>query len=182
MWGEYVDTVHDQLRAALWEAQAQSMAEAQWQKQYYDWKIGTVDLKCGDLVLVKADAFKGKGKIWDRWEDEACEVVHQIVTDVPSYKVTDQCRQSCILHQNQLLLIVPEVGIPLHVGVHHAWDRCTSPTSVKQDYTMRAWWSGGHPMPDQQDFPGVNQWEVMNSTMDIHQSIHWWWVKTSGIV
>ena len=24
-----------------------------------------------------------------------------------------------------------EVGIPLCVGVHHAWDRCTSPTSHK---------------------------------------------------
>ena len=57
-----------------------------------------MDLRPGDLVLVKADAFKGKRKIKDRWEDEAYEVVHQIMTDVPSYEVTDQCRQSCILH------------------------------------------------------------------------------------
>ena len=128
---EYVATVCDWLRAALWEAQAQSMAEAQWQKWHYDWKIGAVDLKPGDLVLVKADAFKGKRKIRDRWEDEACVVVHQIMTDIPSYKVTDQCGQSCILHWNQLLLIASEVGIPLCVGDHHAWDWCTSPTSVK---------------------------------------------------
>ena len=33
---EYVATVHDQSRATPWEAQAQSMAEAQQQKQYYD--------------------------------------------------------------------------------------------------------------------------------------------------
>ena len=66
---------HDQLRAALWEAQAQSMVEAQQQKWYYDQKVGAVDLKPGDLVLVKADAFKGKRKIRDRWEDEACEVM-----------------------------------------------------------------------------------------------------------
>ena len=33
---EYVATVHDQLRAALQEAQAQSMAEAQQQIWYYD--------------------------------------------------------------------------------------------------------------------------------------------------
>ena len=63
---KYMATVHDQLRGALWEAQAQSTAEAQWQKWYYDWKIGTVDLKPGNLVLVKADAFKGKRKIKDR--------------------------------------------------------------------------------------------------------------------
>ena len=59
-----------------------------------------MELKPGDLVLVKADAFKGKRKIKDRWEDETCEVVHQFITDILSYKVTDQCRQSCILHHN----------------------------------------------------------------------------------
>ena len=65
---KYVATVHDRLRATLWEAQAQSTAEAQWQKPYYDWKIGTAELKSGDLVLVKANAFKEKRKIKDRWE------------------------------------------------------------------------------------------------------------------
>ena len=35
---EYVATVHDWLRATLWEAQAQSVAEDQWQKWYYDQK------------------------------------------------------------------------------------------------------------------------------------------------
>ena len=57
-----------------------------------------MDLKPGNLVLVKADAFKGKRKIKDRWEDETCEVVHHLATDVPSYEVMDQCGQSCILH------------------------------------------------------------------------------------
>ena len=52
-----------------------------------------MDLKPGDLVLVKADAFKGKRKIRDRWEEETCEVVHQIATDVPSYEVMDQCTE-----------------------------------------------------------------------------------------
>ena len=69
---EYMATVYDQLRATLWEAQAQSTVEAQWQKWYYDWKIGTVDLKPGDLVIVKADTFKGKRKIKDKGEDELC--------------------------------------------------------------------------------------------------------------
>ena len=91
---KYMATVHNQLRAALWEAQAQSMAEAQRQKWYYNQNIGTVDLKPGNLVLVKADAFKGRRKIKDRWQEKPYEVVHQIMTDVPSYKVMDQCRQS----------------------------------------------------------------------------------------
>ena len=94
-----------------------------------------MNLKPGNLVLVKADTFKGKRKIKDRWEEDTWEVVCQIVTDVPSYEVTDQCRRSCILHQNQLLLIASEVCIPLCIGVCHAQDRCTSPTPCKPTST-----------------------------------------------
>ena len=50
-------------------------------KQYYDRKIGAVNLKSGDLVLVKADAWKGKRKIKD-------------------YKVMNQHGRSRVLHQN----------------------------------------------------------------------------------
>ena len=107
-----------------------------WQKHadrtwYYDRKIGTVNLKPGDLILVKADAFKGKRKIKDRWEEETWEVVHQITTDIPSYKVTNQHRRSQVLHWNWLLLLVSEIGIPLCMGSCHAQDRCTSPTPCK---------------------------------------------------
>ena len=76
------------------EAQAQSTAEACQQKQYYDRKIGAVNLKPGDLVLVKVDAWKGKRKIKDRWEEETWEVVRQITADVPSYEVMNQHGQS----------------------------------------------------------------------------------------
>ena len=52
----YVASVRDQLGSALWEAQAQLTAEAHQQKWYYDRKIGAMNLKPGDLVLVKVDA------------------------------------------------------------------------------------------------------------------------------
>ena len=90
-----------------------------------------MDLKPGDLVLVKADAFKGKRKIKDSWEDETHKVIHQIMTDIPSYKVMDQHGQAHILHHNRLLPTASETHIPLCVGVCHAWDRCISPTAVK---------------------------------------------------
>ena len=86
----YVASVRDRLRSTLWEAQTQSTIEACQQKQYYNRKIRTVNLKPGDLVLVKVDAWKGKKKIKDRWEEETWEVVHQITTDIPSYKVMNQ--------------------------------------------------------------------------------------------
>ena len=119
------------MRAALQEAQAQSPAKAQRQKWYYDQKIGTIGLKPGDPILVKADAFLGKRKNKDRWEDKLHEVVHQIATDIPSYEVKDQHRHSCILHCNWLLLIASEAGAPLCAGVCQVQDRCTSPTLVK---------------------------------------------------
>ena len=72
------------LDPALQEAQTQSTIEACQQKWYYDRKIGAVNLKPGDLVLVKADAFKGKRKIKDRWEEDTWKVVHQITTNIPS--------------------------------------------------------------------------------------------------
>ena len=86
----YVASVRDQLRSALREAQAQLTAEACQQKQYYNRKVGVMNLKPGDLVLVKADAWKGKRKIKDWWDEETWEVSRQITADVPSYKLTNQ--------------------------------------------------------------------------------------------
>ena len=96
----YIASLRDRLRSTLWEVQAQSTTEAHQQKWYYDRKIGAVNLKPGNLVLLKVDAWKGKSKIKDRWEEETWEVVHQIVADVPSYKVMNQQGWSQVLHQN----------------------------------------------------------------------------------
>ena len=86
----YVASVRDRLRITLWEAQAKSAAAAHRQKWYYDRKIGTVNLKLGNLLLVKMDAWKGKRKTKDRWEEETWEVVCLIAADVPSYEVMNQ--------------------------------------------------------------------------------------------
>ena len=127
----YIASVSEQLRSTLWEAQAQSTAEACQQKWYYDRKIGAINLKPGNLVLVKVDAWKGKRKIKDRWDEETWEVSQQMVADVPSYKVMNQHGRSRVLHQNWLLLIASDVGVPLCMGNHHTWDRCTSPTHAR---------------------------------------------------
>ena len=128
---EYVASIWDRLRTPLWEAQIQSMAEAHQQKLYYDRKIGAVNSKPCNLVLVKVDAFKRKRKTKDRWKEDTWEVVHQIMTDVPSYKVMNQHGKSHILHWNWLLLVASEVDTPLCIGTCHAWDRCTNPTPCK---------------------------------------------------
>ena len=101
---KYVASIWDRLRTTLWEAQAQSMADACRQKWYYDRKIGAVNLKPGNLVLVKADAFKGRRMIIARWEEDTWEVDHQNATDIPPYEVTNQNGKSWVLHQNNFSL------------------------------------------------------------------------------
>ena len=86
----YAASIRNRLRSALQEVQAQSTAEVDQQKWSYDRKIGAVNLKPGNLILVKADAWKGKKKLKDRWEEETWEVVHQMAADICSYKVTNQ--------------------------------------------------------------------------------------------
>ena len=135
---ESLASIWDRLRTSLWEAKTQLMTEACQQKWYYDWKIGAVNLKPGDLELVKADAFKQKRKIKDKWEEDSCEIVHQIATDIPSYKVMDQCGRSGILHWNWLLLITSEVGVPLYIGICHVWDRLYQPHPM-QAHLYRRW-------------------------------------------
>ena len=74
------------MRSTLWEAQAQSTMEKHADRNwYYNRKISAMNLKPGNLVLVKADAWKGKRKIKDRWDEETWEVSQQIAADVPSY-------------------------------------------------------------------------------------------------
>ena len=104
--------------------------------------MGAIGLKPGDLVLFKANIFQGKRKNMDRLEDKPHEVVHQIVTDIPSYEVKVQHGNSCVLHCNWLLLIVSQAGVPLLVGDCQIQDGCTSPTPVTptprgNDYTTR---------------------------------------------
>ena len=113
------------------------------------------------MVLVKEDAWKGKRKIKDRWEEETWEVIQQITTDVPSYKVTNQHGWSQVLHWNQLLLIMSEVGIPLCMGNCHTWDRCPSPTPCKATST------GGDDrrMPQEQDGKAVTRWPTRKASL-----------------
>ena len=127
---KYMATVCNQLRATLWEAQSQSMAEAQRQKQYYDQKIGTMDLKPGNLVLVKADAFQGKRKIKDRWEDGPHEVVCQIVADVPLYKVMDQCDSHVSYTPTVFSSSYQTLAFLLYMGICQAWDRLPAPPQI----------------------------------------------------
>ena len=63
----------------------QSTSEAERQKCYYHRKANVVLLEPGDLVLAKADAYRGKRKVKDQWEEEPYKVECKVAEGVPPY-------------------------------------------------------------------------------------------------
>ena len=86
----YFADLHKQLCKAFKEVQEQSTSEAERQRQYYDCKANAVSLEPGDLVLAKADAYKGRRKVKDQWEEQPYEVKHRFAEDIPSYLMKNQ--------------------------------------------------------------------------------------------
>ena len=86
---------------AFKEAQVQSTSEAKRQKQYHDRKANAVSLEPGDLVLAKANTYRGKRKVKDCLEEELYKVEHQVAEGISSYFMKNQQTGfSWVLHQN----------------------------------------------------------------------------------
>ena len=52
----------------------QLMSEIERQKWYCNRKVNAISLEPGDLVLAKADVYRGRRKVKDQWEEEMYEV------------------------------------------------------------------------------------------------------------
>ena len=126
-----VDHYSAKLCEWLWdafkEAQVQSTSEAERQKWYYDRKAKAIWLGTGDLVLAKANAYRGRRKVKDQWEEEPYKMECQVVEGIPSYLVKNQ-QTGCswVLHQNQLFLITPTEVTHLCMVVLAKLPRCTN--------------------------------------------------------
>ena len=72
------------------EAQMQSTPEAERQKRYFNRKANAISLETGDLVLAKADAYRGRRKVKEWWKEETYEVECQIAEGIPSYLMKNQ--------------------------------------------------------------------------------------------
>ena len=96
----------------------------------------------------------------------------------PLYEVTNQHRQSWVLHQNRLLLIMSEVGVPLCMGNHHTQDRCTSPTPCKTTSL------GGDEerMPQEKHGKAVTQWPTSKASLGWKNGKLWLelWMSTGA--
>ena len=85
---EYVASLYDCLWESLAIAQDCAIKEAQRQKWLYDRKVGAVELRPGDHVLVCLDAFRGqRRKLKNRWGDDLHTVVTHMADGIPTYVV-----------------------------------------------------------------------------------------------
>ena len=151
---EYAATVRDQLRVAPHEAQTQSMAKAWRQKWYYDWKIGAIGLKPGDLILVKADTFQeedqgqmGGQASWGSTSD--CNRCILIQSEGPVWKFTHPTSQPapphCIRSWYSLACgHLPSMGWMYQSHPSQAYSQREWP----QDNATRRQWSGNDPVSD----------------------------------
>ena len=81
--------------------QVHSSSEDERQRQYYDHKANVISWEPGHLVLAKANAYKGRRKVKDQWEEELYEVECKIAEGITSYLVKNQWTGwSRVLHWN----------------------------------------------------------------------------------
>ena len=114
---ESVAAMQKRLKEAFAVARQLTSEEAAKQSRYYDRNAGAVALQPGDVVMVRTDAFKGKRKVKDRWE-EGGFIVETQLEDWPVYKV--RCPPSGkknkvehrVLHRNRLMIVPPEDYTP----------------------------------------------------------------------
>ena len=116
---KYIASLYDRLWDSLAIAQDCAVKEAQRQKRLYDCKVGAVELRPGDHVLVCLDAFKGqRRKLKNRWGDNLHTVVTHVADGVPAYVVkNNRIGKKKVVHRARLLLWLADYGEPVRCNL-----------------------------------------------------------------
>ena len=143
---EYVASLYDCLRDSLvitWDC---AVKEAQRQKRLYDHKVGAVELRPGDHVLVRLDAFRGqRRKLKNRWGDDLHTVVTHVVDGIPAYIVKNNCTgKKKVVHQAQLLLWLTDYSEPMRCN---PVDISNMPPGTVTDQYPQGGCEGDNPVP-----------------------------------
>ena len=98
--------LYERLTECLQLTQESASKEAKRQKQLYDRKVGAMELRPGDRVLVCLDSFRGqRRKLKKRWGDDVHTVINRNVDGIPVYEVKNEhTGKKKVLHQARLLL------------------------------------------------------------------------------
>ena len=112
---EYVETVYRCLRKSVKIAQDSALKEALRQKHLYDRKVGATELRSGDCVLVKLDAFRGQWwKLKNWWGSNLHTVQTRVADGVPTYVVKNvRTGKTKVLHCSRLLLWLADFREPV---------------------------------------------------------------------
>ena len=116
---EYVASLYDRLRESLAIAKDCAVKEAQRQKWLYDRKVGAVELRPGDHVLVHLDAFRGqRRKLKNRWGDDLHTMVTHMADGIPTYVVkNNRTGKKKVVHRAWLLLWLADYGEPVRCNL-----------------------------------------------------------------
>ena len=115
---EYVETLYRHLRKSVKMAQDSTLKEALQQKCLYDCKVGAVELRPGDRVLVKLDAFCGQWrKLKNQWGSDLHTVKTHVADGIPAYVVkNERTGKTKVLHRSKPLLWLTDYGEPMQMN------------------------------------------------------------------
>ena len=126
---EYVASLYDRLWESLAIAHDCAIKEAQRQKRLYNRKVGAIELRPGDHILVRLDAFRGqRRKLKNRWGDDLHMVVTGMADGIPAYVVkNNRTGKKKVVHRARLLLWLTNYGGPVRcnlmdISVVPPWD------------------------------------------------------------
>ena len=135
-----------------------AVKEAQWQKRLYDRKVGAVELRPGDHVLVHLDAFRGqRRKLKNRWGDDLHTVVTRVADRIPAYVVKNNpTGKKKVVHRARLLLWLADYGEPVRCNL---MDISSVPPGTVMDQYPPEGCEGDNPVP------GCSLWYGLDLTM-----------------
>ena len=116
---EYIASLYDRLWESLAIAQECAVKETQRQKRLYDHKVGAVELRLGDHVLVRLDALRGqRRKLKNHRGDDLHTVVTHMADGIPAYVVkNNRTGKKKVVHWAQLLLWLADYGEPVRCNL-----------------------------------------------------------------
>ena len=111
--------LYERLTECLQLTQESASKEAKRQKRLYDRKVGAVELRPGDHVLVRLDAFRGqRRKLKNQWGNNIHTVINQKADGIPVYEVKNEhTGKKKVLHRARLLLWLADYGKPVRCNL-----------------------------------------------------------------
>ena len=112
----------------------------------YDHKVGAIELRPGDHILVQLDAFRGqRRKLKNRWGDDLHMVVTRMVDGIPAYIVkNNHTGKKKVVHRARLLLWHADYGEPVR---YNLIDISNMPPGTTMDQYPQGGCEGDNPVP-----------------------------------